>query len=55
MTMCGTEMYMAPEILMRNESGGYGMAVDWYALGIVLYELLVGETPFYHENPCKMR
>lgn len=48
MTMCGTDLYMAPEIILRNEKGGYGMAVDWWALGIILYELVVGKTPFEH-------
>lgn len=55
-TYCGTDWYMAPEIIMKyeKENKGYSMAVDWYALGIVIYELIVGETPFYHENPAKV-
>lgn len=46
-TLCGTPDYLAPEVVL---SQGYGKAVDWYAIGILIYEMLLGSPPFYHEN-----
>nr|AHZ63879.1 phototropin [Isoetes tegetiformans] len=43
----GTEEYIAPEII---EGSGHGSAVDWWALGILLYEMLYGRTPFRGKN-----
>ncbi|TNV78810.1 hypothetical protein FGO68_gene14078 [Halteria grandinella] len=50
-TICGTAQYMAPEIILNK---GHGKAVDWYTLGIFLFELLEGVCPFNHEEPLEM-
>ena len=42
-TMCGTPDFMAPEIIRKQ---GHGVNVDWWALGCLVYELLVGYSPF---------
>ncbi|CAD8176403.1 unnamed protein product [Paramecium octaurelia] len=43
-SFCGTLAYLAPEMLMKK---GHGRQVDWYMLGIFIYELLVGAPPYY--------
>ncbi|CAD8146459.1 unnamed protein product [Paramecium pentaurelia] len=46
-SFCGSVAYLAPEMLKRS---GHGKAVDWYLLGVVMYELLVGLPPYYANN-----
>lgn len=44
----GTPEYIAPEVILRQ---GYGKPVDWWSMGIVLYEFLIGCVPFFGETP----
>jgi len=46
-TFVGTTEYLAPEILRQR---GYTKAVDWWSLGVLLYEMVVGSPPFYSKN-----
>ena len=46
-SFCGSPAYLAPEMLKR---AGHGKSVDWYLLGVLLYEMLVGIPPYYSNN-----
>ncbi|CAM9524863.1 unnamed protein product [Discosporangium mesarthrocarpum] len=50
-TLCGTPEYIAPEVLLNK---GHGKGVDWWTLGILVYEMLVGQPPFVDSDPLKV-
>jgi serum/glucocorticoid-regulated kinase 2 len=47
MSYCGTPEYLAPEMV---DNKGHDMTVDWWAVGVLIYEMLIGVTPFFNRN-----
>lgn len=50
-SFCGSTAYLAPEVILRS---GHGKPVDWYLLGVLIYEMLTGIPPFYSKDKKKM-
>ena len=50
-TQCGTSEYIAPELVSNL---GYNLTADWWSVGIITYELVFGQTPFFSKNKQEM-
>lgn len=46
-SFCGSVAYLAPEMVAKK---GHGKCIDWYLLGVLLYEMLTGLPPYYDDD-----
>ncbi len=53
-TMAGSPQYTAPELLLPKGERSYGKVADWWSLGILLYEMSIGKSPFFDSNIERM-
>lgn len=49
--MCGTPNYLSPEVILNQ---GHGTATDHWSLGVMVYEMVAGENPFYYDDMPQM-
>jgi serine/threonine protein kinase len=49
-SICGTQEYLAPEVLSATKQRAYGQSCDWWSFGCVLYEMLTAMPPFYSKK-----
>lgn len=50
-SFCGTPEYISPEMIVGS---GHDHTLDWWALGVLIYEMIIGIPPFYHRNQNQM-
>ena len=50
-SFCGSVAYLAPEMLRRS---GHTRSIDWYLLGVLIYEMLVGVPPYFNTDKAKL-
>jgi serine/threonine protein kinase len=51
MSFCGSTCYLAPEMIKRT---GHSKSMDWYLLGVMIYEMITGIPPYYSNNKDRM-
>lgn len=52
LSFCGSPIYLAPETIQKKQ---YSRKVDFYALGVLLFEMVTGQPPFYHKKSVEIK